>query len=145
MPIGCSEEEVLQAINHFPCKVTPFPCRYLGIPLSVRRLTKAQEQPLVDKVADRLPTWMSGLLSRAGRLLLTKVTLTSLVVYPAMALQLSRWAIKAIDKLRRAFLWGGTEVVSGGHCLVAWSTACRPVDFGGLEIHNLQFMGIALH
>lgn len=87
---------------------------------------------------------MARWLTHAGRLVLTKVTLTSLAIYPAIAIQLSPWAIRAIDKLRRAFLWKGTAAVSGGHCLVAWSTACRPVAFGGLGIIDLRSMGLAL-
>lgn len=113
-PIRCSEEQLQIATTCFPCKIEDFPCKYLGVPLSIYKLSKAEEQPLVDKVAERLPTWMARLLTRAGRLVLTKVTLTSLMVYPAIALQLSPWAIRAIDKLRRAFLWKGTAVVSGG-------------------------------
>jgi hypothetical protein len=42
----------------------------------------------VDRVADWLPSWMVHLLTREGRLILTKVTLTYLVIYPAIALQL---------------------------------------------------------
>ncbi|CAL4994550.1 unnamed protein product [Urochloa decumbens] len=84
------------------------------------------------------------MLNRAGRLVLTKVTLTSMVIYPAIALSLSPWAIRIIDRLRKAFLWKGTEVVSGGHCLVAWPTVCTPQEYGGLGILNLKLMGIAL-
>jgi hypothetical protein len=31
--------------------VSPFPCRYLGIPLSLLRLKRVDEQALVDRVA----------------------------------------------------------------------------------------------
>jgi hypothetical protein len=143
-PIRCSEEQVERAISQFRCKLAKFPCKYLGIPLAIKKLTKAQEQPFVDKVADRLPTWKAKLLTRTGRLVLTKVTLTSLVIYPALALELSPWAIRSIDKLRRASLWRGSEVVSGGHCLVAWKTVCRPEKLGGLGIIDLHSMGLAL-
>ena len=64
--------EVQQA---FSCEVTAFPCKYLGIPLSPKRLRHADEQPLIDSVAARIPSWKSGLLTNAGRLLLIKVVL----------------------------------------------------------------------
>jgi hypothetical protein len=51
----------------FPCQLAHFPCKYLGVPLSVHALTKADMQPLVDSVADWLPMWEAGLMSRAGR------------------------------------------------------------------------------
>jgi hypothetical protein len=108
-PIICIDEQMQEATDCFPCKISKFPCKYLGIPLSIRKLSKAEEQQIVNKVADRLPSWMGRLLSITGRLVLTKVTLTSLVIYPAMALQLSPWAIGAIEKLRRAFLWNGSD------------------------------------
>lgn len=37
------------------CAVNDFPCIYLGLPLSVRKLRKVDFQPLIGKVADRLP------------------------------------------------------------------------------------------
>jgi hypothetical protein len=37
-----------------------------------------------------------------------------------MAVNIPPWAIKAIDKIRRGFLWRGHKEVRGGHCLVAW-------------------------
>jgi len=39
----------------------------LHLPLSARKLTKADVQPIIDKVAARIPTWKANLLNRAGR------------------------------------------------------------------------------
>jgi hypothetical protein len=75
---------------------------------------------------------------------LVKVTLTALMIYPAVALQVSPGAIRTIDRLRRGFLWKGSEVVSGGHCLVAWPVACRHERFGELGIVDLHTMNLAL-
>jgi hypothetical protein len=49
------------------CQLAPFPVKYLGVPLSTRRLTAVAFQPLVDRLADKLPTW-----KRAGRLTLIR-------------------------------------------------------------------------
>jgi hypothetical protein len=73
------DDQAIAAIQHvFPCTILPFPYNYLGIPLSLRRLSWADEQPLVDAIASRIPTWKSGLLTNAGRVLLTKVTLSAI-------------------------------------------------------------------
>ncbi|WVZ85370.1 hypothetical protein U9M48_032307, partial [Paspalum notatum var. saurae] len=39
---------------------------------------------------------------------------------------LSKWAIRAIDKLRRAFLWSGSAVAVPGRCKVAWARRADP-------------------
>ena len=65
MSIQCQEEDrqLLQA--HLPCQLLEFPCKYLGVPLSLKKLTRAQIQPTIDKVADQLPGWKADLLTRA--------------------------------------------------------------------------------
>lgn len=110
-PIRCSEEMVATVQQVFPCVVSSFPCKYLGIPLSLTRLRRSEEQPLIDSIAARIPTWKSGLLTHAGRVLLTKVTLSAIPVHLSIACCLSAWEVNQIDKRRRAFLWAGTESV----------------------------------
>lgn len=142
-PIRCTDEMLAVVQQIFPCTVTSFPCRYLGAPLSLSRLRRADEQALIDAVASRIPTWKSGLLTAAGRTLLTKVTLSAIPVHISIAVSLSQWAIDQIDRRRRAFLWAGTQSVSGGKCKVAWTTVCRPTSLGGLGVLDLRFFGYA--
>jgi hypothetical protein len=54
-PIHCNEQQVDMSQEIFPCNVQQFPCRYLGLPLSVKKLPKIAFQELIDKVADKLP------------------------------------------------------------------------------------------
>jgi hypothetical protein len=99
--------------------------------LSVHKLHKTDLQPLADAVADRLPPWKARLMSRAGRVTLTNTTLSSIPVHVSIAVTVSTWILKVIDKLRRAFKWTGSEAANGGQCLVAWSRVTRPVELGG--------------
>jgi hypothetical protein len=72
-PIRCTEEQIAQVLQWFPCQLlVNFLCRYLGVPLSIYKLKKNDFAPLVDVVADRLPVWKSKLTSKAGRTTLTK-------------------------------------------------------------------------
>jgi hypothetical protein len=87
-PIQCSLEETCTIIKFFPCRLAAFPCKYLGIPLSIYKLSKEDLQPLVDSVATKLPSWKAGLLTKAGRRVLTRVTLSAMAVHTAIALEL---------------------------------------------------------
>ncbi|GJN13395.1 hypothetical protein PR202_gb00089 [Eleusine coracana subsp. coracana] len=136
-PIRCSQEDLAIVNNTFPCK-------YLGIPLSIHKLTKAQLQPLVDKVANRLPTWKSGLINRPGRVALAKSTLAVIPVHISIAIGLPPWVFRALDKIIKGFVWCGTSSASGGNCVVAWDKVCRPTELGGLGIPNLRLQGRAL-
>jgi hypothetical protein len=56
-PIQCNLEASVALLSYFPAKLSPLPIKYLGIPLSVGKVRKSDLQPLVDKVADALPSW----------------------------------------------------------------------------------------
>jgi hypothetical protein len=51
--------------------------------------------------------------------LLTKVTLSAIPIHISIASCLSSWTLEQIDRRRRAFLWAGTVVTTGGNCKVA--------------------------
>jgi hypothetical protein len=112
--------------NLLPCERSDFPCRYLGIPLSLRKLTKEQLQPIIDRIVDRLPSWKANLMTKSGREVMVQHVLTRMIVYLAMAIDLPHWALDAFDKIRRGFLWRGRKDAKGGHCLIAWGRVCRP-------------------
>ena len=99
---------------------------------------------MIDKVANRLPTWKAGLLNKAGRATLIKSTLLAIPTHIALAVNLSPRVTKHIDSCRRSFLWKGAQSAKGGHCLLAWPRVCRPPDLGGLGIIDLQRFGYAL-
>jgi hypothetical protein len=134
----------LEVLSWLPCEIATFPCRYLGLPLSLHKLSRNQSQQFVEKIADRLLNWKADLMSRAGRRILVQDVLTSMTVYMAMAIDFPQWAIEAIDKIRKGFLWRGRKEVKGGHCLVAWGKVCRPLQLGGLGIASLPELCWAL-
>jgi hypothetical protein len=48
-----------------------------------------------------------------GRLILPQLVLSAIVIYH-LSLDPPPWVFKAIDKIRRAFLWKGTDAVERG-------------------------------
>lgn len=143
-PIQCSQEQLQVVADELQCNIQLFPIIYLGLPLSTRKPTKAEVQPILDKLANKVAGWKPKLLSPDGRLYLIKSVLMALSVHFMSALQLPKWAIKDIERKCRGFLWKGQQEVSGGHCLVAWKDVCTPVENGGLGIRNLELFGKAM-
>jgi hypothetical protein len=118
-PIHCDDPDIQRVQEVLSCRIEGFPSRYLGIPLSIFRLKRGEEQTIIDKVAACILLWKGNLLNVAGRTTLVKATLLAILVHTAIALCLSSWATECIDKLRRVFIWAGSESVVGGCCKVA--------------------------
>jgi hypothetical protein len=67
LPIHCSEEDMGLIHSMLPCEISDFLCKYLGLPLSIRKLTKEQLQPIIDRIADQLSGWKAELMTRAWK------------------------------------------------------------------------------
>jgi hypothetical protein len=85
-PINCSVEDLQTVSDTFGCAVEAFPCCYLGVPLSITRLCRSDEQPIIDAVSSCIPTWKGNLLNMAGRSTLVAATLSAIPVYISIAL-----------------------------------------------------------
>jgi hypothetical protein len=130
--------------NVLQCSPASFPCKYLGLSISHKKLRKCDLMLWIDKIADRLPNWKARLLNLAGRTTLVKFVLSAIPTYLLIAINIPQWVIKSIDKIWREFLWKGRKEVNGGSCLVSWEIVTRPLSYGGLGIPNLKFKSWAL-
>jgi hypothetical protein len=135
---------VTDILGNFQARQGHLPCQYLRLPLKLGRLTRQDEQGLVDRVATRLPGWKGRLLSKTGCLTLVNSVLSSIVIYHMSMFQLSKWAIRRIDKIRCNYLWRGTEEARGGHCMVSGRRVQRPKALGGLGVLDLMKFNRAL-
>jgi hypothetical protein len=144
IPINCEDSSILTVSNTLPCTISDFPCTYLGLPLSIKRLRRIDLIPWIEKIADKLPGWKARLMNRAGRIIMVRFVLSAIPIYLLIAINVPKWFLKAIDKIRKGFLWKGREQANGGSCLVAWEKVMRPLDLGGLGIPNLEVMAWAL-
>jgi hypothetical protein len=143
-PIWCSPEQVAMACGILGCEVASLPCKYLGRPLSIHKVTQSQLQPVVDNVVRRLQSWCAKIMNYGGRTILIQATLSAMVVHTLMSLNVPPKTLEAFTKVCQAFLWKGRREVHGGHCLVAWDEVTTPKCFGGLGIPNLRLLNLVL-
>ncbi|KAM0832352.1 hypothetical protein ACQ4PT_064959 [Festuca glaucescens] len=116
IPIRCEAFDVPDIVSPLGAWIAALPCKFLGLPLSLRKLRKVDFQPLLDRIASRLACWKAKLLSAAGRLVLLNAVLSALSVYWISVHAMPAWVQKEIDRIRRAWLWRGEETCHGGHC-----------------------------
>jgi hypothetical protein len=138
-PIQCASVD----LNFFTSRniaVSSFPCKYLGLPLHFRKPTRAKMQPIIQKIAGRLPGWKRNIFTYPGRETLVKSVLSAIPTFFLTIFKMKKWAISRIDKFRRGFLWRGHDVenVKGGHCFVNWKTCLRPKKLGVRELKTLK-------
>jgi hypothetical protein len=119
-------------------------CKYLGLPLSIKKLPKSQIQGIIDKVISSLPGWKAALMNRVGRSVHVQYVMNAKIIYTAMVVDLPPWAFKAIEKVQKRFVWRGRKQARGAHCLLAWPKVSRPKELGGLGISNVRTLSRAL-
>ncbi|GJW99860.1 hypothetical protein Tco_0183774 [Tanacetum coccineum] len=134
---GSMNMEDKQAIlENVPFKVEHLPVRYLGVPITLKRIGVNECICLIDKIRNKILNWKNKCLSYTGRLLLIASVLESIHVYWAFVFLLPKTVIKDINKLLKGFLWNQGEL-SRGKAKVAWKTICRPKSQGGLGLKDL--------
>ena len=102
--IRCENVDLDTILQAFPASRTTFPMKYLGLPLTVGRLKSSHFQPLIDKAASKLVPWMGKHATMAGRSVLVKAVLTSVVIYFITVIDVPAGVLKKIDGIRRAYL-----------------------------------------
>lgn len=143
-PIGCTEDVAAEAAVAMGCTMAPFPVKYLGIPLGIRKPSAEAFGPLVDKIADRLPPWKAGMMSKSGRRTLIKSVLSAIPLHQILVLGLYRKVQKRVEKILRGFLWSGRAEARSGHCHVSWSKVCMPLCYRGLGIPDFSRLAVSL-
>uniref|UniRef100_A0A453RLD7 Reverse transcriptase domain-containing protein n=1 Tax=Aegilops tauschii subsp. strangulata TaxID=200361 RepID=A0A453RLD7_AEGTS len=107
IPIRCSDDEKALTAATLGCELETFPCRYLGLPLCLRKPSAAQLHSLVERIAQCLPKWKAATLPKSGRLTLVLSVLCSIPIHVMLALALPKKTMHAINRIIRGFLWCG--------------------------------------
>ncbi|XP_074291736.1 uncharacterized protein LOC141618530 [Silene latifolia] len=117
----------------FGFKRGSLPFRYLGVPISSKKLTKNEGMKLIDKITARIRSWGARHLTYFGRLVLVNAVLSSLHSYWSSVFLIPNGILKKIDNICRNYLWGGKDTYMKSPN-IKWDTCCTPKDEGGLGI-----------
>ncbi|XP_050222134.1 uncharacterized protein LOC126672228 [Mercurialis annua] len=113
--INLDDHSMGLAAEILTCKIDSFPITYLGLPLSLKKPTAKQWDPIVQNFSSQLSSWRGSLLSPAA---------------PVSVLN-------SLEKYMRNFLWNGS--INGNYfSKVAWRDVCSPFLDGGLNIIPLR-------
>jgi hypothetical protein len=126
------------------CKAKPFPMKYLGLPLTIKKPTKDLFLPLLTSLQQKLASWKGSMLSKGGRLILVNSVLNALPIYFMQAFLLPAWLIKHIERTKMRFFWKGDTTQTKGGIFIAWANTCIPKTHGGIGIIDLKTLNIAL-
>lgn len=112
------------------------PVRYMGVPLSSRKMKKADFQPLFDKLSTRFSSWTVKHLSYAGRLILVKTVIYPIITFWASVFLFPVECAEALERMCNGFLWKGDSSSARG-AKVAWDTVCTPAVSIGLGLKRI--------
>lgn len=96
-----------QMASGFGIQHGSLPVRYLGVPLTSRKMRKQDYQPLIDRLLSRFNAWTVKHLSYAGRLQLIKSVIYSTITFWASIFILPNQCLEKIERMCNAFLWKG--------------------------------------
>ncbi|XP_019238392.1 PREDICTED: uncharacterized protein LOC109218478 [Nicotiana attenuata] len=113
------------------------PFRYLGVPISAKKISSVDCEMLVDKICARIKSWGSRNLSYAERVMLINSVLLHIHIYWSSVFLLPKKVIKNITAICRNFLWDG-KVNTNRVPLVACDLICRLKIEGGLGIIDCE-------
>ncbi|KAG7558113.1 Reverse transcriptase domain [Arabidopsis suecica] len=112
------------------------PVRYLGVPLTSKKMTKQDYKPLTDRILSRFSAWTVKHLSFAGRLQLIQTVIYSIITFWASIFILPNKCLEEIERMCSAFLWTGKPGSARG-AKVSWESVCTPKECGGLGLRRL--------
>ena len=126
------KDSLARTIN-LPIGLLPF--RYLGVPLTAKRIFIRDCDQLVDTMTRRIRSWHAKHLSYAARLQLINFVLMNISIYWCQIFMLPKKVIHHINTVCRSFLWFGIGD-NGKPGNVNWEKVCTPKKYGGCSFSS---------
>jgi hypothetical protein len=134
---GEAKNRTEEYIRLFGCKEGDFPFRYLGIPMSPRRLSNGDWRLVEERFQKELSSWKGKMLSSGGRLVLINSVLSSLPMYIMSFFRIPKGVLEKLDYYRSRFFWQCDEHKKK-YRLAKWSILHKPRSAGGMGIIDLD-------
>jgi predicted secreted Zn-dependent protease len=140
---GETKERTTDYVNLFECKEGALPFRYLGIPMSYRKLANKEWRMVEERFQKKLSSWKGKLLSYGGRLVLINSVLSSLPVFMMSFFRIPKGVREKLDYYRSRFFWQCDEH-KRKYRLARWGILHKPKCIGGLGIIDLELQNKCL-
>ena len=98
--------DVNRATSLFGCKVGKLSTSYLGLPLGAPNRHCGVWDSIEERFKRKLTVWKKHYLSKGGRLVLLKNTLSNLPIYFMSLFVIPRKVRIILERIQRDFLWG---------------------------------------
>ncbi|CAK8538037.1 unnamed protein product [Lathyrus sativus] len=113
------------------------PFKYLGVPVTGKKLSMRHYAPLIDKIMGKIKHWTTRLLTYARRLQLINCVMFVMTNYWLTCFPFPKTVIHKIESICRIFLW--TRGFEGSRkAPVAWKQVCSPRSHGGLNVIDIK-------
>ncbi|GAB2268310.1 hypothetical protein Dimus_038709 [Dionaea muscipula] len=133
---GIGDDKRIQLAQVLGFGVCPPHFKYLGVPLTAKKLRVGLYQPLLDKMMSRIMCWSARNSSYPARVQLVKSILMSIQLYWSQIFLISKVVARKVESLCRAFIWAG-NALSKHKALVKWDEVCVGKKYGGLDIMRI--------
>ena len=141
--IGTSLLETSNWARPLGCDPSSLPFTYLGVPVGANMNLKKNWKPVIDRFLSKLSMWKAKSLSLGGRLTLLTSVLGNLPTFFLSLFVAPAGVIETLEKIRRAFLWGGAEGKSKINW-VSWDKVIAAKSNGGMGVGSLKALSTAL-
>jgi hypothetical protein len=118
--------------------------KYLGLPSMVGRSKKATFSFIKDRVWQKISSWSSKCLSKAGREVMIKSVLQAIPSYVMSIFRLPNSLLDEIEKMMNAFWWGHGGANNKGMRWLSWEKLSVHKNHGGMGFKDLAAFNVAM-
>jgi hypothetical protein len=127
---GETRDKTGESVQLFGCKEGKLPFRYLGIPMSPKRLSNKDWRVVEERFQKKLSSWKDKLLLSGGRLVLINSVLSSLPIFMMSFFRIPKGVLEKLDYYRSRFFWQCDEHKKK-YRLAKWSILNKPKSVWG--------------